>query len=72
MLVLTRRPGETLQIGDDIEIKVVAVQGNRVRLAIDAPREVSIRRPEAPRPRGRKTILVPGTSTLLPQVNLGG
>jgi carbon storage regulator len=46
MLVLTRRPEEVIQIGSEIEIKVVAVQGNRVRLAINAPDHVIIRRAE--------------------------
>jgi carbon storage regulator len=46
MLVLTRRPGEVIQIGPDIEIKVVSAQGGRVRLAINAPDYVTIRRAE--------------------------
>ncbi len=46
MLVLTRKPGEKVVIGDDITLTVVAVQGNRVRLALDAPDQVRILRAE--------------------------
>lgn len=46
MLILTRRVGETLIIGDDIKITVLASKGNQVRLGIDAPREVEVHREE--------------------------
>jgi carbon storage regulator len=46
MLVLTRKLNQTIRIGDSIEIKVVAVGANRVRLAISAPRTVSVTRGE--------------------------
>ena len=46
MLSLSRRPGESVFIGDDVSVSVHSVKGNRVRLAIDAPRDVSIRRSE--------------------------
>ncbi|QDT01347.1 carbon storage regulator [Adhaeretor mobilis] len=46
MLVLTRREDETIRIGDDIIVKVVRNRGGRVRLAIEAPRSVPIRRGE--------------------------
>jgi carbon storage regulator len=46
MLVLTRRPGETILIGDDIEITVLAVDGNQIRVGIDAPEDVKILRGE--------------------------
>lgn len=46
MLILQRREGEKVLIGEDISISVVSVDGNRVRLAISAPREVSILRGE--------------------------
>ena len=48
MLVLSRKKGETVCIGDDIEITVVAVRGNRVKLAFAAPYHVSIRRTDLP------------------------
>jgi carbon storage regulator CsrA len=46
MLVLSRKMGETIHIGDDIRITVAAFQGNRVRIAIDAPEEVLVLRGE--------------------------
>ena len=46
MLVLTRKPGQQIMIGDSIVINLVEVQGNNVRLAIEAPREVKIYRGE--------------------------
>jgi carbon storage regulator len=46
MLVLSRRESESIQIGDAITIKVVLVAGRRVKLAIDAPREVRVLRGE--------------------------
>lgn len=46
MLVLTRKPKQQIMIGDDITIHIVEVQGDNVRIAIDAPREVKIYRGE--------------------------
>ena len=46
MLILTRRVGETLIIGDDVHITVLGVKGNQVRLGIDAPRDVEVHREE--------------------------
>lgn len=46
MLVLTRKEGEWIQIGDQIVVKITEVQGNRVRIGIEAPPEVAIRRRE--------------------------
>ena len=46
MLVLTRRPGEAIRIGDEVSISVVEIQGTQVRLAIDAPREIPVHREE--------------------------
>ena len=47
MLVLTRKIGEEIRIGDDITVKVTNVQGGRVKLGIDAPRSRRISRPDA-------------------------
>ena len=46
MLILTRRIGETLIIGDDVNITVLGVKGNQVRLGINAPNDVSVHREE--------------------------
>lgn len=46
MLVITRRVGETLMIGDDIEVTVLGVKGNQVRIGINAPKEVPVHRAE--------------------------
>ena len=46
MLILTRRIGETLMIGDDVSITVIGVKGNQVRIGIDAPKDVAVHREE--------------------------
>jgi carbon storage regulator len=49
MLVLSRKPGEKLHIGDDITITVLEVRGRTMKLGIEAPREVRVRRSELTR-----------------------
>lgn len=46
MLILTRRVGETLMIGDDVTMTVLGVKGNQVRIGVNAPNEVSVHREE--------------------------
>lgn len=45
-MVLTRRPGETIRIDNNIKVRIVRVDGNRVRVEVDAPREVPVDREE--------------------------
>ncbi|MFB4472983.1 carbon storage regulator CsrA [Virgibacillus sp. SK37] len=46
MLILTRKKNESIQIGDDIEIKVLGIEGDQVKLGIEAPKSVEIHRKE--------------------------
>lgn len=46
MLILTRRIGETLMIGDDVTVTVLGVKGNQVRLGVNAPKDVAVHREE--------------------------
>lgn len=46
MLIITRRSGETINIGDDTEITVLGIQGSQVRIGIKAPKEISVHREE--------------------------
>jgi carbon storage regulator CsrA len=63
MLVLTRRVGEMLQIGESVIVKVVAVDGRRVRLAVDAPPSINIRRGELSRRTETESTPHNGTSS---------
>ncbi len=46
MLILTRKEGESLRLGDDITVTVVSVKGGNVRIGIEAPRDVAVHREE--------------------------
>lgn len=46
MLIITRRVGEALYIGDDVEVRVLAVRGNQVRIGVNAPQELPVHREE--------------------------
>ena len=46
MLILTRRVGETLMVGDDVTVTVLGVKGNQVRIGVNAPRDIAVHREE--------------------------
>jgi carbon storage regulator len=46
MLILTRRIGETLMVGDEVTVTVLGVKGNQVRLGVNAPKHISVHREE--------------------------
>ena len=60
MLILTRRIGEVVRIGDDISITVLGVQGHQIRIGISAPRQVPVHREEVfDRIQVQRTVLEP-------------
>jgi carbon storage regulator len=46
MLILTRRVGETLMVGDEVSVAVLGVKGNQVRIGVNAPKEIAVHREE--------------------------
>ncbi|PCI67310.1 MAG: carbon storage regulator [Piscirickettsiaceae bacterium] len=46
MLILTRKVGESIRIGDDVSVVVLGVKGNQVRIGVDAPKSISVHRDE--------------------------
>ena len=46
MLILTRKSGEAIRIGDDITLRIIEVRGNQVRIGVEAPKDISVHREE--------------------------
>ena len=46
MLILTRRVGETLMVGDDVAVTVLGIKGNQIRIGINAPKDIAVHREE--------------------------
>jgi len=74
MLVLTRRVGQTVKIGDEIEVTVLQISGDQVRLGIVAPRAVQVHRKELLEQIARENILAAQSAAGAPDVEemLGG
>ena len=67
MLILTRRVGETIVIGDDVIITVLGIKGNQVRIGINAPKDVSVHREEIyQRIQQEKNTTTPVTAVAAP------
>jgi carbon storage regulator len=62
MLILTRRTGESLRIGDNVEVTVMAVNGTQVRIGIKAPRNVTVDREEIAERKRRDKDASPGSA----------
>ncbi len=71
MLVLTRKPGQSILIGDGIEVQVLSVSGEKVRLGITAPRDVTIFRDEV-RSASRRARATRRATALTPSPDLEG
>lgn len=59
MLILTRRTGESVNIGDDVQFTILSIKGNQVRIGIDAPKEIAVHREEIYRRINQSTEVKP-------------
>lgn len=71
MLILTRREGESVRIGEDVTVTVVRVKGSQVRLGVDAPKKVSVQRVEISERPGADTAAAVSGAGDAPEVAHG-
>ena len=72
MLILQRKPGESLLIGENIEVSILSIESGRVRIAIDAPKQVSILRSELKRAAATNHEAAEETASPLELLNILG
>lgn len=72
MLILTRRVGETLMVGDNVTVTVLGVKGNQVRIGVNAPKDVSVHREEIYQRIQREKSGIAGTAGADSQHKMSG
>ncbi len=71
MLILTRRIGETVMIGDDVSVTILGVKGNQIRVGISAPNDVAVHREEVyQKLQAEKAVKKPRMTTRKPTISL--